>query len=172
MGNIGPQKMFALVVDKVTRAPRRLIDTSDDADDQHLVIAQKNVASDETIMLLPVADYPDRDPYVLAATLGYRPAAAVAVPPDDPAEKQAVLDIIPFISGLSQQFKAALAARIKELCPVDHFIILPRFDPKTRQLLAAELPPEMADKLTSDAPEAAFYVRTVAQALWSEISPR
>lgn len=165
MANIGAKKMFALVVDSVTKEPRRLIDTDADQDDSFLLKAQQTVAADETMILLPIEDYPVRKPYLIAETLGYKPLEATKDVPDA-ANDQAVSDIAPLVADLSKEFKAAFAVLAKDILSAGK---LPRFDSKVRQLLVDELKRLGRDDLTDATTNTPFYVAAVAEAIWAEI---
>lgn len=168
MANIGAKKMFALVVDSVTKEPRRLIDTGADADDSFLLKAQQNVAADETMILLAIEDYPVRKPYIVAAALGYKsPVIDTQDPPEVTAAKdKAVFDIAPVKASLDLDDKSDFLARVKEVLSSGK---LPRNDLTTRQLLAAEMQrigkTDISTALLTGAPEASFYVASVVETL-------
>lgn len=169
MPNIGPRKMFALVVDSVTNEPRRLIDTSDDPDDSFLLAAEKAMKPDETMHKLAIEDHPVRKPFVVAeAVLGYKqPVVEIKDPPEEVAARdQAVADISPLLAGLGQGFKNAFIAQAKLVFAGSK---LPRNDASSRNLLANEMRragrDDIADKIRDGAPEAPFYVGAIVEDL-------
>lgn len=52
-GRVPMPRMFALVYVKKTREVRRLVDTSDEPDDSHLLNVRKYLAADEVMELFP-----------------------------------------------------------------------------------------------------------------------
>ncbi len=169
MGNIGAQKMFALVVDSATGAPRRLIDTSDDKDDAYLLEAEKHLAADEVMYKLLIEDYPVRKPYIVAeAVTGYKQPVIVVKDPDEATAAKAEIESIK--ASINLDSNGDFFARVKEVLSEGN---LPRNDQKVRQLLAAEMArvgqDGIAAALLTDAPEAPFYVASVVESLLPQI---
>lgn len=162
--------MFALVVDANTGEPRRLIDTSGDADDG--ILDKVVIAPDETMHRLLLSDYPDpRLPYVIAQQFGYQPPAD---PVDDPIEvsnRARIKAIIqPLISGIRPAVKVAYATRLKAVLASGK---LPRNDAVIRTALANEMDrlgrTNIGDSLRNGDSDASRYVAAVTEALWSEL---
>lgn len=64
------EKKFALVYVTETKEPRRLIDTSDDLDDSHLLRARAVLAPDETMEVFPIKNFPVRYPRYVVNHIG------------------------------------------------------------------------------------------------------
>lgn len=173
MANIGPRKMFGLVVDSATNEPRRLIDTSDDVDDSHLLEAQKVLAADETLFMLALEDYPaPRRPYIIARDVGYVAPKQSGEAPDVVANRDRVKAIIlPLVASIRPAVRLAYAARVKTVLASGK---MPRNDSAIRNALADEMDrigrPGIATSLRNGDADASNIVASVTEALWPEIS--
>ena len=171
MANTGPQQQFGLIIDSATNEPRRLVDTSDDADDG--ILDKITIAPDETLHRLLLSDYPPpRRPYVIAQSFGYVPPDTTVVePPDVVLNRARIRAIVATItSSIRPAVKVAFSARLKTLLASGK---IPRFDPVIRTALANEMDrigrTVIRDSLLNGDTDAPFYVAAVTEALWAEV---